>query len=310
MKKKFLLSIVFTLVFIGRFVSVALAEEAGSEFDQAQIITHKLTDNVYMLEGHGGNMGILVGDDGVFLIDDQFAPLTKKIKEAIAVISDKPIRFVFNTHWHFDHTGGNENLGEAGSIIVAHENVRKRLTEDQFIEFFKKKVPATQKAGLPIITFTENITFYLNGNTVEVFHVNPAHTDGDGVVYFKESNVIHLGDIYFEGMYPFIDLSSGGSAQGVIAALDQTIPLMDEETLVIPGHGSRSNKAKLIIYRDMLKTISQKIIQLIKKGKTLEEIVAAKPTERFDAVFGNGMISPEKFVGILFQDLSRGGNNE
>jgi len=302
--KKFLLGVVFCLLLIGGVGQIVLSAEAGSEFDQVQITTDKLADNVYMLVGRGGNMGVSVGEDGVFIVDDQFAPLTDKIKKAIAAISDKQIRLVLNTHWHFDHTGGNENIGEAGSIIVAHENVRKRLSSEQFIEFFKKKVPATKKVGLPIITFTKDITFHLNNDTIHVFHVSYAHTDGDVIVYFQESNVIHMGDIYFSGMYPFIDLSSGGSVKGVIAAINQVLPLIDKKTGVIPGHGPRSNKAKLEIYRDMLATISKQISQLIKAGKTIEEIIADKPTQNFDSVFGKGIISADKFVEILFKDLS------
>jgi glyoxylase-like metal-dependent hydrolase (beta-lactamase superfamily II) len=257
-----------------------------------------------MLLGSGGNIGVLAGDDGVFLVDDQFAPLTKKIKGAIGKISDQEIRFVINTHWHFDHVGGNENLGETGSVIIAHENVRKRMSTDQFIEFFQKKVPAWPKVALPIITFTQDLTFHLNGEDIHVFHVNNAHTDGDAIVYFRNSNVIHTGDIYFAGIYPFIDTSTHGSVNGVIDAAQHILAIIDDDTKVIPGHGPLSNKAELSAYVDMLISLRAKITKQISDGKTLEDIQNTKPAQEFDEKWGHGMLTSDKFVQILYTDLS------
>ena len=283
-------------------VSIAFGQDP--DFDKVQIKAVKAAGNIHMLMGSGGNIGVCVGNDGVFLVDDQFAPLTEKIKAAIGKISDKDIRFVINTHWHFDHVGGNENMGEMGTVIIAHENVRNRMSKDQFIEFFQKKVPASPKLALPIITFTEDITIYQNKEEIHVFHVNNAHTDGDAVVYFKNSNVIHTGDIYFAGIYPFIDTSSHGSVNGVIKAAKDILLIINDDTKVIPGHGPLSNKAGLIAYVDMLTVMRDKISKLISEGRSQKEILTSKPTQKFDEKWGHGFLSPDQFVQILYDDLS------
>lgn len=277
----------------------------SQEYDKVEISTIKLSENIYMLQGAGGNIGVCVGDDGVFIIDDQFAPLTAKIKSAIAKLSSKKVRFVINTHWHHDHVGGNENLGEAGAVIVAHQNVRKRMNTDQFMEFFNKKVPTAPKAALPVITFTRDITFHLNDEETRIFHVKEAHTDGDAVVFFEKANVIHTGDIYFSGMYPFIDKSSHGSVDGVIKAARHILDIINDDTKVIPGHGPLSNKAELAVYVEMLVSLRAKMSAYISKGKTLEEIKQIGPSKDFDAKWGGGFLSPDKFTQILYEDLSR-----
>jgi len=228
----------------------------SQEFDKVQISTIKVAENIYMLQGQGGNIGVCVGEDGVFIVDDQFAPLTAKIKAAIAKLSNKSIRFVINTHWHFDHVGGNENMGEAGAVIVAHENVRKRMSTDQFIEFFNKKLPPSPKVALPVITFTQDIAFHLNNEETRIFHATNAHTDGDAIVFFKKSNVIHTGDIYFAGIYPFIDTSSHGSIDGMIKAAKHILSIINDDTKVIPGHGPLSKKAELAEYVEMLVSLN------------------------------------------------------
>jgi len=284
-------------------VSVAFGQ--GQDFDKVQIKTVKAAGNVHMHLGSGGNIGVCTGDDGVFLVDDQFAPLTKKIKAAIGEISDKDIRFVINTHWHFDHVGGNENMGKTGAVIVAHENVRNRMSTDQFIEFFQKKIQASSKVALPIITFARDITFHLNEEEIYVFHVNNAHTDGDAIVYFRNSNVIHTGDVYFAGIYPFIDTSSHGSVNGVINAAKNVLSIINDDTKIIPGHGPLSNKAELTGYVDMLISLRDKVSKHISEGKTLKEIQASKPTQEFDEKWGHGFLTPDQFVQILYKDLSR-----
>jgi glyoxylase-like metal-dependent hydrolase (beta-lactamase superfamily II) len=258
-----------------------------------------------MLQGAGGNIGACVGEDGVFLIDDQFAPLTEKIRAAISKISKREIRFLINTHWHYDHVGGNEKLGEAGTVILAHDNVRYRLSTEQFIRFFNKKIPPYPKAALPIITFSKDLTFHLNGEEIYFFHVKHAHTDGDAVVYFKRSNVIHTGDIYFAGYYPFIDLSSGGAVDGMIEATRHILSIIDDKTKIIPGHGPMSSKADFFAYLEMLVTIRARMEKHIQSGKTLADIQALAPSKEFDSAWGDGFLSPEKFVQILYDDLSR-----
>ncbi|MBW1852266.1 MAG: MBL fold metallo-hydrolase [Deltaproteobacteria bacterium] len=275
------------------------------DFEKVEITAEKVAGNVFMLQGKGGNIGACVGDDAVFLVDDQFAPLTEKIKFAISKISNKKIRFVINTHWHYDHVGGNENLGDAGAAIVAHENVRYRMSTDQVIAFFNAEVPASPKAALPIITFSRDIRFYLNGEEIHIFHEKNAHTDGDAVVFFKKSNVIHTGDIYFSGIYPFIDLSSHGSIDGIISAAKHILSIINENTKIIPGHGPMSNKSEFTVYIEMLETLRNRVREHISNGKTLKEIHGLRPSKEFDAVWGDGFLTPDKFVQILYEDLSR-----
>ena len=225
---------------------------AAQNMDAVEIRAQSLGGGIYMLTGQGGNIGLSVGDDGVFIVDDQFAPLTDKILAAIADITSEPVRFVFNTHWHADHTGGNENLGRAGALIVAHENVRERMSMDQVLERIGRPAaesPAVAEASWPVLTFTEEVTFHLNGDELHAFHVENAHTDGDAIVHFKRANVVHMGDTFFRDRFPFIDTATGGSIDGMIAAAGTALAIMDAETQVIPGHGALSNRENLREYR-------------------------------------------------------------
>jgi cyclase len=276
---------------------------AQQDFSQVEIVTTQLTETTYMMAGAGGNLGLSVGDDAVFLIDDQFAPLSEKIAAAIRKITAKPVRFLLNTHWHYDHTGGNENFGRGGAIIVAHENVRKRMSSAQFIEFLRSEVPASPKAALPVVTFPGAISFHLNGDEMRAIHMPRAHTDGDSVVHFVKSDVIHMGDVYFNGLYPFIDTSSGGSVEGVIAACDQVLRTATDTTKIIPGHGPLSTKAQLQAYRDMLATVSARIRKMIDAGRKLEDITASGVTADFDEKWGKGFIAPSKFAEMLAMNL-------
>lgn len=284
-------------------LACALPVAAQQDFSKVEIKTEKLNDTTWMLTGAGGNLGLSVGPDGVFLIDDQYAPMTPKITAAIKAITDKPVKFVVNTHWHGDHTGGNENFGKAGAIIVAHDNVRKRMSTEQVLAFFNMKVPPSPKEALPVITFGVDTTFHLNGDEIHVFHVPNAHTDGDAIVYFRKGNIIHMGDLYFNGLYPFIDSASGGKIDGVIAAVDRALALADDKTRIIPGHGPLSNKAELKAYRDMLATVAGRVKAQIAAGKKLEEIVAAKPTADYDAKWGGGFIKPDKWAELVVRNL-------
>ena len=282
--------------------AIAIAQQ---DFSNVEIKAEKLSATTYMLTGAGGNIGVSVGEDSAFIVDDQFAPLTPRIQAAVAKLSPHPIRFVVNTHWHFDHTGGNENFGKAGAVIVAHENVRKRMSSDQLIAFLGMAVKASPKPALPVVTFTRDVTFHLNGEELHVYHAPNGHTDGDAIVRFKRDNVVHLGDLYFNKFYPFIDISSGGSVDGVIAALDRVLAESNDATRFIPGHGALGSKADLAAYRAMLDTIATRIKALVKEGKTLEQAVAAKPTADFDPVWGKGFIKPDKMVEMLYLDLKR-----
>lgn len=275
----------------------------AQDFSKVEIKATRITDSVHMLEGWGGNLGVSVGEDAVFVIDDQYAPLTEKIKAAIAKLTPRPVRFVLNTHWHFDHTGGNENFGQAGALLVAHENVRKRMGSEQFIEFLRMATKPSPKGALPVVTFAGAMTFHLNGDEIRAIHMPRAHTDGDSIVHFLKSDVIHMGDIYFNGMYPFIDTSSGGTIEGVIAACDRVLDIASDKTAVIPGHGPLSNKGELKAYRDMLAAVLERVKRMIAEGRKLEEITAAGVTKDFDEKWGKGFIKPEKFAEMVAMNL-------
>lgn len=278
-------------------LGIAIAQD----WDEVEITTKKIAPGIYMLTGRGGNMVASIGSDGTFLIDDQFAPLTEKIVAALIAIGGEVPKFLVNTHWHFDHAGGNENLGKAGAVIVAHDTVRERMSRDNFMEAINVQVPASPPEALPVITFSDNVTFHLNGDTLQVKHIPAAHTDGDSVIWFEKANVLHTGDIYLNGFYPFIDHGSGGSFKGIIEATSQLIEQSDDQTVIIPGHGPLSNRKEMIEYRDMLESVSAKIDQLKSEGKTVEEIVAAKPTAELDAKWGNGFMKPDVWVKIISQ---------
>jgi len=278
----------------------ATLAHAQDRFAKVEIRTEKLSPTTYVLFGAGGNIGLSVGADSVFVIDDQFAPLSEKIMAAIKKITDKPVQFVINTHWHSDHTGGNENFAKGGALIVAHDNVRKRLSSEQFIEFLRAREPAQPKIAQPVVTFSNDVTFHINGDEIYVFHMPKAHTDGDAIIHFRKSNVIHMGDIFFNGFYPFIDTSSGGTPEGVVAAADKVLALSDDATKIIPGHGPVCSKADLKIYRDMVATVSARVKKLKAEGKTLDEVIAAKPGAEYDERWGKGFIPTVRFMEMLF----------
>ena len=276
-------------------------------FEDVEIETQRLTDNVYMLIGQGGNIGVSAGDDGVFIIDDQFAPLTEKIVAAIREITSEPVRFVFNTHWHGDHTGGNENLGEAGALIVAHDNVRERMSVEQVLERIGRPAatePAAPDGALPVVTFAGDVSFHINDDLLHAFHVEAAHTDGDAIVHFEQANVVHMGDTFFRDRFPFIDTATGGSIDGMIAAAGAALALMDAETQVIPGHGPLSTRDDLTAYRDALRTMRNAIAALKEEGLTLDEIQARRPIRPEAEAWGQDRAAEENFVATIHHGLS------
>lgn len=295
------------LSFVSFLVLVLSAFSAvAQDMDDVEITTHPVAESIYMLTGRGGNIGLVVTEDGAFVIDDQYAPLTDRIRAAISDVTEQPVRFVLNTHWHGDHTGGNENFAQAGSLIVAHDNVRKRLSAGQFMEFFDSEVPPAPDEALPVVTFNDSISFHLGELTINATHVPHAHTDGDAVIHIPEANVIHAGDVVFYGLYPFIDIDSGGTLSGMISGTEKVVDLADEDTQIIPGHGPLIDQEQLSDYKELLTTVHKRLGERIEQGQSLEEIQAANITAKWDEQWGGGFISPEQWVELLYRNLSNG----
>jgi len=268
-----------------------------------KIIPIQVAEQIYMLEGEGGNIGLFIGEDGTFLIDDQFAPLTEKIVETIKSVGGDFPKFLINTHYHGDHTGGNEKLGQGGTLIFSHDNVRERLGTGSFIAAFNMKRSAVSREGLPVVTFSKDISFHLNGDSVRAIHVPHAHTDGDCFIYFKAANVIHAGDFFFNGFYPFIDVTHGGSLKGMIKAVDKVLSLADDRTKIIAGHGPLGDKAQLTDYRQMLSTSYGRLRKLKAEGKTVQEAVAAKPLADLEATWGDGLFKSDRWIELIYSGV-------
>ena len=285
------------------FLALTLtAAVAQRNFDDVEIRTEKVTDQIYVLFGAGGNIGLALGDEAAYLIDDQYAPLSEKIVTAVRTITDKPLKFLVNTHWHGDHTGGNENFGKAGTILIAHEAVRKRLASPS--ERNGQVRPASPEEALPEITFTDKLTLHLDPTrTMHVMHVDPSHTDGDSYIYFPEDNVIHMGDNFANGGFPFIDLNSGGDINGLVRNLNMALFIVNDETRIIPGHGPVTNRETLRAYRDMVETLRSRVQQAIDAGKSLEETLAMGLSREWDAEFGTGFIDSKGIITAIYRSL-------
>ena len=290
------------------FALLAALPATGQDFSAVEIETIDIAPGVHMLMGRGGNIGVSSGPDGLVLIDDQYAPLHAKIAAAVAAIQPGAVRFVLNTHWHGDHTGGNEAFGKAGSVIVAHDAVRARMSVEQVMEAFGRTVPPSPPAALPVLTFADEVTLHLNGDELHVLHVPGAHTDGDAIVHFRRANVVHMGDTFFAGRYPFIDLGSGGSLGGMIAAVDRVLALCDGETRIIPGHGPLVGREELTTYRGVLAAASERVGAALAAGKSLEQVLADRPMADFDEAWGAGFIDAEAFLKITYASLSAEGD--
>ena len=285
------------------FLTVSTINAQG-RFDEVEVVTTKVTNELYMLQGAGGNIAILTGDDGVLMVDSQFADLSEKNKAAIKKLSDHKVNFLINTHWHGDHTGGNEAFAEDGAIIVAHQNVKNRLSKDELIQAFSREIKAKPKGFWPVISYNEDMQLHFNEEEVILIHVHNAHTDGDGLVYFADRNVLHMGDTYFQGKFPFIDLSTGGSVDGLIEAVQAAMMLCDTETIIIPGHGALSDKKELFEYYTMLVTMKHRVMTAIVEGKTVDDIKTMGLDEGYEA-WGTGFISSEKMLDQIWTDYNR-----
>jgi glyoxylase-like metal-dependent hydrolase (beta-lactamase superfamily II) len=281
---------------------VAVAQEP--DWSKVEVKVVPVAGGVSMLVGQGGNIGVTSGKDGIFLIDDQFEPLLPKIRAAVKTLGDGPIRFVVNTHFHGDHTGSNAKLYESGAVIIAQENVRKRLGMERINPNTKERTPPKPPEAWPLVTYASGVNLYLNGDELEVIHMARAHTDGDSVIRFKKANVVHMGDTFFNGIYPFIDVDAGGSIDGIIAAADKVLAMVDDKTKIIPGHGALGTKADLQTYRNVMAGIRDRVKALIAQGKTLDQIVAAKPSAQWDATWGKGFLGPDVFLSFVHRSLT------
>jgi cyclase len=296
-------------IFILVITSASPAGAARAQMGDPAAVTLKTTsvaDGISMIEGvngfAGGNVGVSVGADGVFIIDDQLTPMTAKLKAALGALSKKPVRFVVNTHWHADHTGGNVGVAADGAVILAQDNTRKKLSVEQVREFMGKKMttPALPPAALPVITFAEDVTLHLNNDDIHVVHMPPTHTDGDAIVHFTKANVIHTGDVVING-YPIVDIEGGGQFEGFLASADKILALADEHTKIIPGHGPLMTKADVQAFRDMVKTVRDRVYRLADQKKSVEDIKAARPLAELDARWGQGFLKADNVIEMVLK---------
>lgn len=293
MKRSILLLLAITLI--------ATSTIAQGQFDDVVIKETKLTNKIYMLEGAGGNIGLYIGDTEVLMIDDQYAPLSDRIMAKIKELSGKSTTKLINTHWHGDHSGGNENFGKTGAMIFAHENVRGRMSTEQVRG--ERVTPPSPDIALPVVTYSDAMQLYFMGEPVLVSHVHNAHTDGDSFVFFPESNVLHMGDCFFHQRFPYIDLGSGGSINGIISAAEAALMLVNDETQIIPGHGPMASKADLQKYHTFLTTVRQRIVDHITNGREMDSLDPDMVVEGY-AEWSWGFINAERFTNIVFNSLS------
>ena len=280
-----------------------IATGFNMDFPNVTVETHQLTDHIYSLLGSGSNVTASVGPDGILLVDSEFAPMTPKLKAALAKISPAPVRYLVDTHWHGDHTGGNADFTKDGTVVIAQANVLTRLQNPQFLPFLNLKTPAQPPEMWPKITYESEMTLRFNGEDVRLFHLGPAHTDGDTVVFFPKSNVLCLGDVYINGLYPIIDRGSAGTINGYFPTIDKALSFCDAKTQVVPGHGPVSDRARLIFYRDMLLTLHDRIAKMRSEGKSLAEIEKANPSKEFDADWASDRVGPDGVTQMIYETL-------
>ena len=276
---------------------------AQDDFSKVEIKATKISGNVYMLEGSGGNIGVSVGADGILIVDDEFAPLADKIKAALKTLGEGKLKFILNTHWHGDHTGGNAKFGTEAPII-AHDNVRKRMSTEQRIEFFKQTVPASPNEALPVITFDQSLSVHFNGEEIKVIHFPHGHTDGDSVIFFTTSNVVHMGDDFFSGRFPFVDLDSGGSVQGLAQNIGEIIPKLPAGVKLIPGHGPISTIDDLKAYHQMLLATTDIVRKKIEAKKSLAEIKKEGLPAEWKS-WGEGFVKTDQWIELVYASLTK-----
>jgi cyclase len=289
-----------TFCFVVCGVLAATVSFAQRDFSNTSIEAVHVAGSVYMLKGEGGNIGLSIGKDGVLMVDDQFAPLHDKIMAAINELNQGDIKFVLNTHWHGDHTGGNEALAAIDTTVIAHDNVRKRLAEGLYIPLFDRKIDPRPKEALPVITYERSVTIHFNGEPIDVIHVPTGHTDGDSVIFFRESGVVHMGDQFFNGFYPYIDLSSGGSVEGYMNNIENILSELPDNIKIIPGHGPLGNKEDLKALLSLLREATGIVLLRVSEGQSLEQAVEVGLPQSIEEKWGGGFLSTEKWLTILY----------
>ncbi len=275
----------------------------ASAADEDSVTSQLVVKGIHMLSGKGGNIGLMIGADGTFLIDDQFAPATQAILDAINAVGGTAPRFLFNTHYHGDHTGGNENFGTAGAVIMAHDKVRSRLASGYEIKAFNRKTEPAPAAALPVVTYGETLSLHINGEQIRAIHVSNAHTDGDSVLHFTNSNVIHTGDIFFNGFFPFIDVEHGGSLPGMLAAVNRILEIANQHTAIIPGHGPLASRKDLVVYRDMLQTALDRLSALRGEKLSAAQAIARQPLADLDKTWGKVMFTADKWIALVYETV-------
>jgi cyclase len=284
--------------------SSGMLNQARMQAASAPVKTTRLNDTLFLLQCAGGNQIAQIGQDGKLLIDSSFSTAAPHVIEAVGKLDAHPIKLLVNTHWHFDHTDGNAAMHDAGAFIIAHRNTRTRLSTPQDIAAYHLHLDPSPASGLPQQTFESSQSIYFNNDEVSMAYIDPAHTDTDIYVFFKNGNVLHAGDIWFNGFYPFIDASSGGRAHGMIKGVEQLLAIADDRTKIVPGHGPLGDKAQLQKYRDMLAGVTANVEKLKSSGQTVEQVVAAKPTAAFDAVWAKGSLDPDVFTTVVYNTLT------
>jgi len=281
-----------------------VADGFSTDWEHLTIDVKELEPHVYLLHGSGGNTLASVGPDGTLLVDTEFLQVAPKLKEALAKLNAGNVRYVISSHYHGDHTGANGAFHEDGAVIVAQENCRLRMTESRYSGMTGKTSPPAPVANLPTVTYEKRMTLYLNGEEIEAFHNQPAHTDGDTIVYFHHANVVHMGDVFVNNLYPYIDIGAKGTVDGYFPVIDEVLARIDDKTQVVPGHGPLATKRELKAYRDMIKTVRDRVVAGIAVGKSLEDILASEPTREFDAQYATDRVGGDGFVAMVYQSLT------
>jgi glyoxylase-like metal-dependent hydrolase (beta-lactamase superfamily II) len=301
-----LLCVVGSFLLATSLPSLAWKTATGFSTDWAHVTIEEspLAPHLYYLHGSGGNMCVSIGPDGILLVDCEFPQTASKLMDAIAKLQPGPVRFLIDTHWHSDHAGANADFAKIGTIIIAQDNVRTRLSTQQGPSYFGSTSAPSPPEAWPMITYDKTMTVHFNGEDIQLINDGVSHTDGDTVVYFPKSNVVHMGDIYINGLYPIIDLSSKGRIQGYFPIIDQVLGMINDQTKVIPGHGPVATKADLKFYRDMLATIKNRVQRMILEGKTLDQIIAANPSKEFDADWASDRVGPKAVTKMIYESLT------